>query len=438
MQRYGALADRKPVNDGSELLGRLARATPARGRERALRDRAIQDQLRGLGAEEILDRLRSLPFDARETVLSLVEHPEQVVPLLSALEFVGMLRAAGLDESAWLLEFASSEQRVACIDLDCWKGTRLSLYRVNEWLEALVEAGPEVVAAALEEFDPELWVLMMQEMAEFAVTAPDAPPQDALTEDGMVWYRPHLDSSPSRLSEILRIAFTDAPDRYWQMIYGAIYESGAEAEEFARRWHQGRLNDLGFPDRERALGLYAPLRVEDAPVVDAGFDPDEVGLAAAGHTPQVLRGSTVGRALAELSPDRAVEVLGYVLGVGNAVAIADRMQLADPDSIDQSLRKALRGLDRGLDALALARRLTPGQVLERVAPFEIFRVGATLDPALRPGRTMDEIEEEEERATSDWAVRTEVQEPEIIPEGGDGVGAATTTDAADGASKEAT
>ena len=396
------MPDRKPAADpGADLLTGL----------RAHSD-ALREQLRGLGAPEIADRVQSLPARAREEVLSLVEHPEQVVPLLSEIELVATLRATGLADAGWLLEFASPEQRVACIDLDCWKGSQLSLYRVNEWLEALIEAGPEVVAAALDEFDPEFWVLLMQEMADFAVMRADAPPPDALTEDGMVWYSPHLDSSPSRLSEILRIAFTESPERYWQMVYGAIYETGAEAEEYALRWHQGRLNDLGFPDRERALQLYAPLRIDDATLIDVGPAAQDRGLVGAPRLPQLLRGSVVGRALAELPPGRAAEVLGYVLSVGNAVAIADRLPLADPASIGQSLRKAVRGIDCGLAALARAHRLSPGQVLDRTAPFDLFRIGATLDSALRPGRSMADIEEEE--AVADWSVQTEVQEPEVI------------------------
>jgi hypothetical protein len=406
------LLDRKPPLDpGADLLG-LVRARPARGRERARRDRAIQARLQGLPAREVADRVRSLPAHLREEVLTLVEHPEQVVPLLSELDLIGTLRATGLADAGWLLEFASPEQRVACIDLDCWRGSKLSLFRVHEWVDALVEAGDHVIAAALDEFDPELWVLLMQEMADFAVTTPDASPPDALSEDGMVWYSPHLDSSPSRLQEILRVAFTESPERYWQMVYGAIYETGAEAEEYALLWHKGRLNDLGFPDLERAIELYSPLRVEDAPVVDAGPESDESELVAAPQLPRLLRGALVAQALAELPALRAGELLGYVLAVGNAVAIADRLPLADPESIEQSLRKAVRGIDRGLEAVARARRLTPGQALDRTVPFELFRIGATLDPALRRGRTMKEIEEEE--AIADWAVQTEVQEPEII------------------------
>jgi hypothetical protein len=107
-------------------------------------------------------------------------------------------------------------------------------------------------------------------------------------------------------------------------------------------------------------------------------------------------------------------MLGYVLAVGNAVAIADRLPLADPETVEQSLRKAVRGVDRGLRALTTSRRQTPGQVLDRVAPFDLFRIGVGLDPELRLGRSLADIEDEEETATADWDVQTEVQEPEII------------------------
>ncbi len=376
---------------------------------------ALAKQLQGLDPQQVADRVQALPARVREEILLLIEHPEQVVPLISEVELVSTLRSTGLADAGWLLEHASPEQLVACIDLDCWKGSKLSLYRMDEWLEALVEAGPETVARALDEFDPELWVLLMQEMADFAVTAAEAPPNDsddARTEDGMVWYTPHLDSQESRLSEILRIAFTEAPERYWQMVYGAIYETGAEAEEYALLWHRGRLADLGFPDLDRAIQLYAPLHVEHAPVIDAGPAAEGSDLATAPLLPQLLRGALVGRALAELPPERAAEMLGYVLGVGNAVAVADRQPLADTGTIQASLHKAVRGIDRGLEALAKARRQTPGEVLDRTAPFDLFRVGATLDPELRPGHTLEDIEEEE--ATADWAVQTEVQQPEII------------------------
>ena len=81
------MPDRKrPVDPEAALLA-LVRAQPE----------ALAKQLRGLDPQQVADRVQSLPARVREEVLLLVEHPEQVVPLLSELELVSTLRSTGLD-----------------------------------------------------------------------------------------------------------------------------------------------------------------------------------------------------------------------------------------------------------------------------------------------------------------------------------------------------
>ena len=215
--------------------------------------------------------------------------------------------------------------------------------------------------------------------------------QEAFTEDGVVYYLPHHEGDDRRLMEILRIAFSEAPAHYWQLVYGAVFESQAECEEYALRWHRGRLNDLGFPDREQAMRAYRPLALDDALVVDLGSGADGSGVVPAPQLPQVLAGTLLARAFGELPAARAADVLGYVLAVGNAVAIADRMPLSEFHSIDKALRKAVQGIDRGLEALAQSRHESPGHILDHTLPMDLFRIGATLDPSLRPPRALPEF-----------------------------------------------
>ena len=133
---------------------------------------------------------------------------------------------------------------------------------------------------------------------------------------------------------------------------------------------------------------------------------------AAPQLPQRLAGTLVGRALAGLSADRATDVLGYVLAVGNAVAVADRLPLADAESIEEAVRKAARGIDRGLEALMRARGESASRVLDQTRPLDLFRIGASIDPSLRPKRSLGDLDLEE--AAADWGVETEEVEPEII------------------------
>ena len=99
--------------------------------------------------------------------------------------------------------------------------------------------------------------------------------------------------------------------------------------------------------------------------------------------PERIRGSLLGRSLAELPPARAAGILGYVLSVANAIAVADRLRLSDSNSIPQALDKAVRGIEGGLRELASVRDRAPHEVLDETLPLDLFRIGATLDRALR-------------------------------------------------------
>ena len=84
-----------------------------------------------------------------------------------------------------------------------------------------------------------------------------------------------------------------------------------------------------------------------------------------------------------LPESRAAEVLGWVLGVANSVAVADHLRLSESESIPKALEKAVRGIDRGLRELSTEQR-QPRDVLDATPPLHLFRVGATLDPEIGP------------------------------------------------------
>jgi hypothetical protein len=365
---------RKP--SGSELL-RLAR-----------RDRdAARARLRELSDEQQADAARGLRPAARVEFLMLLDHPERVVPLLPEAELVHTIRAGGMGDAAWLLELATPEQRVACFDLDCWRGGRLELERAREWLDALIEAGRETLVRGLNEIDLELLLVVLRGEAEVSVVGKeDEPPDGAFTVDGVVYFRVP-DGSPHRVHAIVSAAFADTPALYWLIAQGMLFELTSESEEYALRWRNRRLGDLGFPERDDAMLVYRPL----APEKVEDFGNHEVGSAAlerAFDLPVQLEGTLLAEALAALDPRLAADLVGYVLAVANWIAIADELPLSEPESIPRALRKAVRGIDRGLRELVSLRNQPPAEVLARTRPRDLFRVGATLDPDLRERGTV--------------------------------------------------
>lgn len=377
------------------------------------------EQLRRHSPEALAGALLELAPSQRVEFLETAERLDEIVPLLPEAEFARTLRGAGIEESGWLVEFASPEQRVAAVDLDCWKDFRFSPSRLLEWIDAMIEAGPETLAVSFYELDPEVWVLAMRALGDFSVLGlGDVYASHGTTGDGLVFYDAHSAESEDRIREILSTALHYAPSHYSRLVYGAITESGAECEAYASRWQRNRLADLGFPDREQAMRAYEPLKVAETPVLDLGREAEPGAVVVAAQVPSQLSGRALGRTLAELPPHRTDEVMNGIFALANALAVADRALLMEPETVEQSLEKAVRGIDRGLEALARARNQTLGAVLDATPPLDLFRIGATLDPDLRPRITLADLVKEEELA--DWNVELEMISEEDSTLGGDG------------------
>lgn len=362
------------------------------------------------GARELLARLDpeaqanaclELRPELRVEFLMLCEHPEDVVPLLGEAEVAVIARATGMSDAAWLVELASPDQLRACFDVDCWEHPRFELERAREWLDALIEAGPETLVRGIESVDPEVWVLLFRSLTEAGMFGKeDDKPDGWLTIDGMVWFGVRDGANPALVQQTASALFEHSPDLYWRLVLGLIHESSVECEEWALRWREGRLADLGFPGYPQAMRAYRPLRPEQAPIWEHAAAT--AALVPVERLPQKLQGTLVGDALAKLPGARAADVLGYVLGVANAIAVADRLRLSDHDAIPGALEKAVRGIDRGLRELATLRAQAPYEVLDSTAPLDLFRIGQTLDPSLRrPPPPPPPVDPEEELESLD-------------------------------------
>jgi len=349
----------------------------------ARKDRsAAREKLRRLDAEAQADACQELRPEVRSEFLMLLDHPENVVPLLPEAEVCISVRASGMSEASWLLELASPDQIRACFDLDCWREYQLELGRVDEWIEALVDAGRPTLVRAIQETDLELWVLALNAMSEVLVLDKEATPPDGwFTMDGVVYFGPREGTEFARVREIAGATFDGEQRLYWQLVYGVLFESQAECEEYALRWRNARLNDLGFPEREQSMRVYRPLRAKEVTVWEVSEEVQ--ALVPSIDLPERLRGTLLAQALLELPPARANDVLGYILGVTNSVAVADWLPLSDAESIPKALEKTVRGIDAGIREVARVSGQAPHEVLDRTRPLDLFRIGATLDRALR-------------------------------------------------------
>jgi hypothetical protein len=383
-----------------------------------VRSKSDEDRrrLRAAPPEQLASALEALRPRDRAEFLERSERGPELVPLLAETAFASAVVATGLEHASWLVAKATAEQRVAAIDLDCWLNHRPIPERFFEWIDALIEAGEEALVRAFDELDYEVWILLLKRMADFQLLSQDEA-AELPTIDGFVGFDAQSSEDEERVRRILGTAFSASPSHYWDFVYGAMNESRSLCQNEAAARQRGRLSELGFPERDHAMGVYRPLPVEAVPAPDDAANPaDESALVTA--PPGPFGSTLLGRALAVLPPDRAAEVFADILLVANSLAVADELPLAEPASVTRSLEKAVRGIECGLVAIAEKRGQSAPGVLASVAPALLFRAGATLDDTLRPRKTAAELQREED--TDAWSVPTEVIDPEDQTLGEDG------------------
>lgn len=355
-------------------------------RDRAAAGKAMADL--DLDAQLVL--VCSAPVNRRAELLDLAAEPEQLVPLLPEAELCFTVKAVGLESATWLLEHASAEQLVACLDLDLWKGPDADPERLEAWIEALSGASDEALHRALIAVDPELLVLHLQRRTAVSMK-PDEhedwqPPPGAQTLDGQFYLQPLREgddlAGPLRL---LHLLFQRDYWAYFRLMQGVIWELPGETEEWALRWRSGRLQDLGFPGFDEAMAVYRYLSPEER-----GAVPEEADALVVPEwrlpvwMPSLPEGAgsrhLLFRALASLSEEERRAAFFAFVAVVNQVAVADRMELSDAETTPKAIEKAARWISRGIEHVAAANGLEAEAVLRRVAMQRLFRVGANLDP----------------------------------------------------------
>jgi hypothetical protein len=356
----------------------------------ARRDRrAAAAHIGALPLDEQVALVCQAPAARRAELLDLAPHPEALVPALPEAELVFAVKAVGRADSAWLLAHATDDQIRACVDLDAWNGFAPSPDSLGEWISTLAEADDDTLLRGVAALDPELVMLWLRDRVEVHQKAGEdpgwQPPSGGQTIDGVHYLVAQRASDD--LDVLLRwlgLLFESDTPAYFRVVQAAMWEEVSDNEEWALRWRTGRLADLGFPSWEEAGAIYARPRHDELEKL-----PDEAPRIAEWHLPifppelPALSDATLSifRAAAALDGDARRRFAYAFLALANQVAVADRLPLGDAESIPKAVDKAARVASRGLDHLADRHAASPADVLRRVSPVGLFRVGTHLDRA---------------------------------------------------------
>jgi hypothetical protein len=131
----------------------------------------------------------------------------------------------------------------------------------------------------------------------------------------------------------------------------------------------------------RIYGFLRPERMADVPDDDSALDFESWALPVWMSELPGERSDerALFRATREVGAEERSAVFYALIALANRVAVADRMDLGDPESLPGAIDKATRFASDGLEHIAAASGLPLDETLRRVPIERLFRVGTNLD-----------------------------------------------------------
>ena len=333
--------------------------------------RAAEKELAALTPERQATVICEASLSIRRQMIDLLPDPESVIPLIPEAEFCYTCRSIGLEDSAWLLEMATETQIVTSFDLDVWSGIQIDPARLELWMTALAGGADETLLRAAQSFDPELLVIYLRQHVDVSLKPseqddPDwSPPDRSQTLEGQFYF---VAKDPKDdLAPVLRLLHTLFQGDYWlyfRMIQAVLVELPTENAEWALRWRTGRLEDLGFPSWDASMRIYGflrPERMADVPDDDSALDLESWAMPVwLSELPGARSDErALFRATRELGAGERSALFYALIALANRVAVADRMELGDPESLPGAIDKATPGRMR---CFILSRICSPGDM----------------------------------------------------------------------------
>src|SRR5438105_9840498 len=341
------------------------------GSSALLDPRAARQALSAARGKEKVDLLLSAP------------DPEALVQSLPPHDLYLAVLEVGPDDAAEVVALASPQQFRHFVDLAAWpRGDEGPDPRaVLRWLHLARDGGGQSDRARrryldkLALLDAEMRSLVLRKALRVHDLQEETEP--AIADFGRTFRTPEgryiVEFLPGAgeygtLKELLEDLYGEDVLGTSRLLESLRWEVPTELEEAARRWRDGRLRDLGFPDLDEALSFYArPGRFSTSTSTST---PASTSLAVSRSAPNLLE-----RALARLDGeerDRAEEGLVYAL---NAALVANAVPLDDAEEVRASLADARGTLSLGLELLSRGEEQAAARALAERPVREIFQDG---------------------------------------------------------------
>lgn len=351
--------------------------------------------------EEAIYRTIYAPVDLRE-MLSSAETRSRIRRLPPVQLFFG-LKELSDEEVAQLAPHISQEQWRAVIDLDVWSRDRANTRELVNLQRHILLNEDAVASKLVGAPDPELWELTFARLTSIHPRVEEEvegePKEGDYFETPDNEYLIVLPRNPE-LARVLRAILIRLYqlDPAWTRIRleSARFRTPTELNEDAYEKRTRRVEEMGFQNYYEAVEIYAPIIAGESLPVKAKSTERVSTLPAPARLPD-SGALLLMQALAHLSRSRDISpLLEELFFVCNKILTADRVSPGEPRLVRKGIRKALTGINLGLDFWcegSFERAITGVQELYLQS---FFRLGHTKLVELREkARTVTQEQEPE-------------------------------------------
>ena len=262
------------------------------------------------------------------------------------------------EQMAQLLPHLTEEQWQGILDLDLWEKDRLQAKRFVYWQRHIAQAEPAVASKLIRAVENEIWELVFrrllqvhpQEDEDIRLQAPSGREFMQTPDEHYLLVLPKQPEGARLMRQLVERLYELDGQRASLMLASACSRTPTELEHEAYLQRRRRLEEIGFQDYYDAIEIYTP-RPEKGRLPEKQWErvPElsvlPVRLSGQGSPPELLF-----QAISGLSgPEQTLPLMEELFFVCNKVLSADRVSAARPHRVKRGIRKAVTGINLGLD-----------------------------------------------------------------------------------------
>ena len=303
------------------------------------------------------------------------------------------IKAVGLADSQELLLLATTEQRRAFIDLDCWRKDSFHMASFLEWMAAYVQCGPEEAAVAARAVDPNLLALFLKDNIRIHFLETDEPYPELpliLTPDQRFGIEVTGESERATMVRLLLdVIFRMDASLGYDLIDRVRWDNRVSMEEEAYQNKRLRLEEIGFVDYYEALSIYGEVGTNAAPQLQRALQEEDEAHRVSSTLPALLvaslaPGEHLWRALGAIRDTRQADLVSQQLAaLANRILSVHSVTTGDLEKVKPALEEMRDTLNLGLERLTRGRASLAASALKQQDIQGLFRTGFGLLADLR-------------------------------------------------------